>query len=171
MSARVRISEGEDGRLYVKWWVDDYGRFLRIKENFKERFSRDSGRAFDDATKAWSVPVAEYCRLCTWLDLWFDPDEQEWGEDEPASHRYGGRSYSGGQSSYGRYQQHTSTSTIEAAFATLHLLPTAPPELVQAAHRALTKLHHPDVGGDTQLMTRINLAMQLIREQTEEKAS
>src|SRR5919199_5229754 len=103
MSARVRITEGDDGRLYVKWWVDDYGRFLRIKENFKERFSRDSGRTFDDATKAWSVPVAEYYRLCTWLDLWFDSDEQEWGEDEPASHRYGGGRDNGGPGRDGRH--------------------------------------------------------------------
>jgi hypothetical protein len=32
-------------------------------------------------------------------------------------------------------------------------------------------VQHPDRAGDTQVMTRINLAMQLIREQAEEKAS
>ena len=172
MSARVRISEGEDGRLYVKWWVDDYGRFLRIKENFKERFSRDSGRAFDDATKAWSVPVGQYYHLCTWLDRCFDSDDQDWGEEGATSRGYGSRSYSGGRSSYGRYQQQASTSTVEAAFAALHLLPSAPPELVQAAHRTLVKIHHPDVaGGDGQRMVQINLALERIRAHQEEKAS
>ena len=47
------------------------------------------------------------------------------------------------------------TTAIEAAFATLHLLPSAPPELVQAAHRTLVKIHHPDVaGGDGQTMVQ-----------------
>jgi len=31
----------------------------------------------------------------------------------------------------------------------LHLRPTAPPELVTAAHKCLAKLNHPDAGGST----------------------
>jgi len=42
------------------------------------------------------------------------------------------------------------------AYATLHLLPTAPPELVKAAYRCLAMMNHPDRGGDTQDMQRIN---------------
>ena len=49
-------------------------------------------------------------------------------------------------------------------WTTLHLLPTAPPELVAAAHRCLAKLHHPDAGGSTALMQRINHAVESIRE-------
>jgi hypothetical protein len=43
-------------------------------------------------------------------------------------------------------------------YNTLHLLPSAPPEVVAAAYRALAKLHHPDAGGDTATMQRINTA-------------
>jgi hypothetical protein len=43
-------------------------------------------------------------------------------------------------------------------FATLHLLPTAPPEVVRAAYRALAIKHHPDLGGDVRAMQQLNEA-------------
>ena len=49
-------------------------------------------------------------------------------------------------------------------YVVLHLLSTAPPELVTAAHRCLAKLHHPDAGGSTAVMQRINRAVESIRE-------
>ena len=50
------------------------------------------------------------------------------------------------------------------AYRVLHLLPSAPPELVTAAHRCLAKLNHPDRGGSTVAMQQINAAVDLIRE-------
>jgi hypothetical protein len=41
-------------------------------------------------------------------------------------------------------------------FAVLHLLPSAPPELIDAAYRTLAQLHHPDVGGDPEAMRALN---------------
>ena len=41
-------------------------------------------------------------------------------------------------------------------YQTLHLLPSAPPEVVKAAYKALATLHHPDKGGETEVMQRIN---------------
>ena len=42
-------------------------------------------------------------------------------------------------------------------YQTLHLLPSAPPEVVKAAYRALATLHHPDKpGGDGERMKVIN---------------
>ncbi len=49
-------------------------------------------------------------------------------------------------------------------YATLHLLPSAPPELIEAAARALAKIHHPDLRPEhekalaTATMARINRA-------------
>jgi hypothetical protein len=40
----------------------------------------------------------------------------------------------------------------------LHLLPSAPQELVKAAYRCLALLNHPDRGGDTATMQKINSA-------------
>ena len=45
----------------------------------------------------------------------------------------------------------------------LHLQPTAPPELVESAYKTLTKLYHPDRGGDHDKMTEINAAVSAIR--------
>ncbi len=44
------------------------------------------------------------------------------------------------------------------AYAALHLLPSAPAELVKAAYRTLAQLHHPDHGGDDERMKKINAA-------------
>lgn len=44
------------------------------------------------------------------------------------------------------------------ALAVLHLLPSAPPELIEGAYRILARLHHPDVGGDGETMKRLNAA-------------
>ena len=46
----------------------------------------------------------------------------------------------------------------------LHLLPSAPPELIAGAYRILARLHHPDVGGDAETMNRLNAARDLLRE-------
>ncbi len=45
----------------------------------------------------------------------------------------------------------------------LHLRPTAPLELVVAAHRCLAKIHHPDRGGTTAVMQEINAAAEALR--------
>ncbi len=41
-------------------------------------------------------------------------------------------------------------------YQVLHLRETAPPELVKVAYRCLAQIHHPDHGGDTDAMQRIN---------------
>lgn len=46
----------------------------------------------------------------------------------------------------------------------LHLLPTAPRALVEAAYRVLTRECHPDVGGDHEAMVRLNAAIEALRE-------
>jgi hypothetical protein len=52
---------------------------------------------------------------------------------------------------------------IPEHYATLHLLPSAPAEVVNAAHKALVNLHHPDRGGDMATMQAINAAVDHVR--------
>lgn len=47
-------------------------------------------------------------------------------------------------------------SDHESEYLTLFVIPAAPPEVVKAAYRALSKLYHPDKGGDVTAMQRIN---------------
>jgi len=50
----------------------------------------------------------------------------------------------------------------EAALVVLHLRPSAPPELVDAAYRTLARLNHPDRGGDHDAMLALNQAYDAI---------
>jgi hypothetical protein len=54
-------------------------------------------------------------------------------------------------------------TTPATSYSVLHLLPTAPPELVESAYRTLSRLHHPDAGGDTAEMQELNHAVARIR--------
>ncbi len=49
-------------------------------------------------------------------------------------------------------------------YAVLHLLPSAPPSLVEAAFRCLSKDLHPDRGGPHEAMVRLNAAVTALRE-------
>lgn len=52
----------------------------------------------------------------------------------------------------------------QEAFETLFLLPGAPASVVEAAYRALAKIHHPDRGGDPKRMSVLNAAYSAIRQ-------
>jgi hypothetical protein len=52
-------------------------------------------------------------------------------------------------------------------YTVLHLLPSAPPELVESAYRCLSLLHHPDAGGTTSTMQELNAAVATIRRRVE----
>jgi FtsZ-binding cell division protein ZapB len=52
-------------------------------------------------------------------------------------------------------------------YAVLHLTRNAPPEVVMAAYRALSKRDHPDVGGSDAAMQRLNWARDMILQRNE----
>lgn len=57
-------------------------------------------------------------------------------------------------------------------FSELHLLPTAPRALVDAAYRTLSKQYHPDVNdADAVAQQRLNVAYQRIKETLEKRES
>lgn len=47
---------------------------------------------------------------------------------------------------------------LAAAYRTLYLTPDAPAEVIKAVYRTLSKIHHPDSGGSTSDMQRLNAA-------------
>jgi len=49
-------------------------------------------------------------------------------------------------------------------YGSLLLLSTAPPELVKAAYRCLSKLYHPDLGGSDDQMAEISKAYKAIKD-------
>lgn len=99
----------------------------------------------------------------------YDPDDHSWTIEPP----YGPRVslvimevYPDVEVEHGTTWRSPETSpvVIDPEYRVLHLLPTAPPELVETAYRTLARLHHPDAGGSTETMTEINSAVTAIWE-------
>lgn len=88
-------------------------------------------RQWDNNDKCWYLAADQFDKLTHLLDTYFD---ETLLLDFPA--------------------QEVATD----AWAKLGLLPNAPLQLVQAAYRALSMIHHPDHGGDPAKMQEINLA-------------
>ncbi|MDQ3695452.1 MAG: J domain-containing protein [Chloroflexota bacterium] len=59
----------------------------------------------------------------------------------------------------------TPIRSIDRAYRVLHLLPTAPPELIEASYRIVAKRVHPDCGGDAEAMRQLNAAIALLRDE------
>lgn len=82
-------------------------------------------RSYDPQAKTWKV----YDRAH--LDEWLDSAKElgakvEWVDEDSFRQPIGRMSYRG-------------------ACHTLHLLPTAPQEVIRASYRALSRIHHPDL--------------------------
>ena len=71
------------------------------------------------------------------------------------------RAYSSGDAAAPRHSTPLPAS-LKDAYAVLHLQPGAPHHVVKAAYRSLAQVHHPDAGGDTSQMARINAAYAVI---------
>jgi DnaJ-domain-containing protein 1 len=101
-------------------------------------------RTYSPASKEWFIHASARADLEMWLDdarAVFNA-KVEW------------------QPSKGKERPRTRTTPRNetTAHAVLHLLPSAPPEVVRAAYKALAMKHHPDHGGDTEAMQKINEA-------------
>ena len=112
--------------------------------------------------------VAELKRVVpAWLRS-YDPDSRTWMVDGRYVHLvyhvlaqvFGAVDIEGSRTGTSDHRQSASGDSYQV----LHLLPSAPPELVSAAHRCLAKLNHPDAGGSTATMQAINSAVESIRE-------
>ena len=57
------------------------------------------------------------------------------------------------------------SGTPSGPYTVLHLASNAPLEVCEAAYKALVRKHHPDLGGDTATMQRLNQAIEQIRKE------
>ncbi len=128
-------------RLLVRWGGAG---FDELRADFRRRFPRHRDAVYLPNQKAWSLPREHMRGLQAWLALWVDPDAVSWARATapPPSAQAPAR--------------------VAAAYHVLFLVPGAPPELVQAARRVLSKRCHPDAGGDNTEMAAINAAADLL---------
>ena len=58
----------------------------------------------------------------------------------------------------------TRISSLDEHYMVLGVSPAAPDEVVKAAHKALARMYHSDLGGDPKKMARVNTAFEAIKE-------
>ncbi len=141
MSARL-VVEPHGPDLLVRWQAADPALWRAILASFKAAMP---ACRYAPQSRGWVVPA--WCRST--LMLWasrFSWDAQTWPRDGPA-----------------RAPEGRTMSDVAAAYRSLHLLPSAPPELVTAAYRLAAQQHHPDHGGDVARMVELNRAVATIR--------
>jgi hypothetical protein len=125
--------------------------FREVIEELKDCIPSSYRRYSPDA-KAWRIDSEYY------LERWLD--EVQWWDGVEVEQR---SSRSERQHHYQPPPPPPPPSSRESALATLHLLPSAPPELIRAAHKALAFIHHPDRGGDLERMKAVNNAFDILK--------
>jgi len=99
-------------------------------------------RSYDPAAKAWII-TASYAAITVDLLRRHFPDTRI---EQPGTRRK------------------PEPLGFSQPFAALHLLPSAPPELIEGAYRILARIHPPDAGGTDKAMRALNEARDLLRE-------
>ncbi len=131
------------------WHVTFKGGDFRLTVETLKSFLPPHSRAYNPTTRAWFIDETAEASFHKWLsyartDLGC---RVEWvAGDETSS------------DTHERTRKPHTPAKVDP-FATLHLLPTAPPEVIRAAYKALAVKLHPDKPtGDTQAMQRLNQA-------------
>lgn len=155
----IYINEPMQGTYTVRLRSQDPDLFQCLIEELKSSIP-PKARRYDPDEKCWWIAARSL------LDLWLEAAdsytqvrivwESDWQSNDDAEYR-------------DNYQappppRRSHRMMRAEAYTVLHLLPTAPPEVVKAAYRTLATLHHPDKGGDVVTMQRINVAYSLLEE-------
>lgn len=105
-----------------------------------------TSREWDPERKAWTIDPP-YTDLAIALLVKHFPDAHIGGRPGP---------------SFRSPRSTCSCLSRDSDYAKLYVLPTAPPEVIRAAYRALTKMRHPDVGGSVAVMQELNAAFERV---------
>jgi hypothetical protein len=138
----------ERGRLLARWGFPDADLWQASLADWRTCVVRRHGDGiWRPGYKCWSLPATASARrrLEEWASTWFHDEEIEW-ED------------SGTEANARADERMSSAAALAEAYTVLCLTPAAPRELVGAARRILSKVAHPDHGGDEQAQQRLNAA-------------
>lgn len=117
-----------------------------LKEYIPSRYRKympDESKWRISISAEWELQEwADFCRITYQARLKW---ESHWGEKRQKADTYP-----------------SAIRTRDDAFIALHLRPSAPPEVVKAAYKAMSLLHHPDRGGSTSTMQLINVAYETL---------
>ncbi len=146
MMTTIYVTQDGQQDFHIKLRSEDGLAFKALIEALKN-FVSPVYRRYEPATRKWVVgePAAESFRH------WLSYARATFG----AQVQWIGEAYEDPESEWTPPKRERPKPSDP--YVTLHLLPSAPPEVVKAAYRALATLHHPDKpGGDGERMKVIN---------------
>jgi hypothetical protein len=142
-----------EGQYLVRFRGDDPTMFRLCVDSLKSCIRADR-RGYDPQAKYWYIDESAELSFRKWLDYarawlharieWESESDYEQPPPPPKSWQQ--------QSAYLR------------PYTTLHLLPSAPPELIKAAYKCLAMKCHPDHGGSNKAMQELNAAYETLAE-------
>lgn len=152
----IFVNRDHTNGFTIKVKGDDTAMFKEAIETLKS-YIPAYFRSYDPTLKEWTVSAAAHDRFDRWLThcratlqaeiQWLDADSSQPEEEQrwtPPPRRQ---------------------PKLNEAYATLFLLPQAPPEVIKASYRALAQKHHPDHQGDGATMQKINAAYRILSKQ------
>lgn len=138
---RVRLTDASDGAVYLECPYRDWN---PVREAFKATIPYE-GRTWDDASKKWVVRALYVAELLTFLAQ----HGAQLQDDRQPAQRLEVRA--------------PMPDDLRAAFAVLHLAPSAPLCVAEGSYRALSKYYHPDKGGDPETFHLVSDSIRVIR--------
>ena len=146
----IYITKAFDGAHTVRLSSRDADTFKLLIEALKD-YVPACHRVYVPDRKTWRVDADAHAELHGWL--------------ADARSTFNARiEWLGGEADNDPSREWTPPSKPRAVdpYQTLHLLPSAPTELVKVAYRCLAQIHHPDHGGDEEQMKRLNAAFKML---------
>jgi hypothetical protein len=124
------------------------------------------GRKWDSDRKMWTITPAYIDDAVRLLEQYFHVvDLREEKAKAEREQREREQEHQQQQEQERQREQHEREQRYRhGPYATLHLQPTAPPELIHSAWRCLAKLYHPDHGGNLSQMQKLNAAYEELRQ-------
>lgn len=108
----------------------------------------EGSRVFDRKSNRWLIDPAQQQQFSRWLKEMKDEYDCEINHERPTKPE----------------PPSEPPPQLPSPYTVLHLLPSAPPELVRAAYRCLATLSHPDRGGTHEGMLALNTAYSQLME-------
>lgn len=166
----VLIWRDDDAGLLWVQWSSTTEAFETIKASFKHWFAGEA--RWVPERQAWRLSAWHLDQVYLWAGRTVGYGALAWRSGPPPLRERTRYDYQRGASGHRttHSQSHTADPVTDA-YRTLHLLPSAPASLVQAAQRVLIKDAHPDHGGTHEAAVAINRAVDIIREASHARAS
>ncbi len=157
----ITITSTNPATFEVRVKSHDCDIFALVISDLKRRIP-PSLRNYNPVWKAWFIKREAVPYLCEWISRAEDTFSAIVEGDPGPWTKYRRPEWESAYDAPPPSWPRAVPSEVEA-YAALCLLPSAPAPLIKAAYRELAKLHHPDKGGDSAAMQKVNNAFDVLK--------